>query len=216
MNNLASKRQVRDVYQTTGTVLAAREGVLRVETDDGDCEVRRAHSCLAEPEPGDLVLLAMLPNGSGYVLAVLEREAGARTRLSVEGDLAIQVGAGRLSIAAAEGVAVTSPKDVSVASGEAHVRAVDGSVALERASFFSSLVQAEMGRAKVLAGTLDSFVDRVSQKVKRSYRFIEDFEQLRAGRLDYVAEKLLNLRGENAIVSAEELCKLDGEQIHVG
>lgn len=216
MNNLAMKRNHEEVFQTTGTVLSVEGSSSRVETDRGDVAARRAHSCLAEPAPGDMVLLAFVPGGSVYVLAVLEREAGAKTRIAVDGDLSIHVGDGRLSVAAQDGIAIASPKDVSVASGEVHVRAVEGTASLERASFFGALVQAEMERAKVIAGTLDGFIDRVAQRVKRSYRFIEEFEQIRAERLDYRAKKLMHFHSENAVVTAEELVKVDGEQIHLG
>jgi Protein of unknown function (DUF3540) len=52
--------------------------------------------------------------------------------------------------------------------------------------------------------------------VPRSLRTVEAMDQLRAGQIDHVAQGTLNLHGENAVVTAEELVKLDGEQIHVG
>jgi hypothetical protein len=52
--------------------------------------------------------------------------------------------------------------------------------------------------------------------VKRSYRFVEEADQVKAQRIDYAAEKSVCLRGENALVVAEELVKVDGGQIHLG
>ena len=60
------------------------------------------------------------------------------------------------------------------------------------------------------------FAERISQRVKRLYRHVEDFEQLRADKVDYVANKTMSLRGQNTLMTAEELVKVDGEQIHLG
>ena len=64
--------------------------------------------------------------------------------------------------------------------------------------------------------TLDSVLDRFSQRVKRSYRTVEETDQLKAERIDYTASSTMSLHGENALVTAEQLVKVDGEQIHLG
>ena len=68
----------------------------------------------------------------------------------------------------------------------------------------------------VLAQEIDSIATRVSQKAKRAFRFIEEIDQTRAGAVDIRAQRMLGLRGENAVISARVLAKLDGEQIHIG
>ncbi len=69
---------------------------------------------------------------------------------------------------------------------------------------------------KLLAQSLDSVLERVSMRVKRSYRKVEEFEQLRTARLDYVVENEMSLHAGNAILSAEEVVKVDAEQIRLG
>jgi Mg2+/Co2+ transporter CorB len=79
-----------------------------------------------------------------------------------------------------------------------------------------AILQAAFERIKIFANSLDSLVDRLHERVKRSYRFVEETDQVRAENIDHRAEKLLNLRGENAVINARELVKVDGEQIHFG
>ena len=55
-----------------------------------------------------------------------------------------------------------------------------------------------------------------AERVKRALRFVEDFEELRAGRIHYVARTLLTLHGRGAAVTADELVKVDGAQVHIG
>jgi hypothetical protein len=63
---------------------------------------------------------------------------------------------------------------------------------------------------------LESVFTRLTQRAKRVFRFVEELDQTRAGTVDLRADKLVAVRGENAIISARVLAKLDGEQIHLG
>jgi hypothetical protein len=150
------------------------------------------------------------------VLSVLEREEGAPGNIVADGDLNIKLPRGRLGVAAQEGIGLASAKGVSVVSASLEVNAVDASVGAQRLSFLGSIVRAEIEKVKLLAGSFDSVLERLSQRVKRSYRTVEESEHLRAERVDYVAKKTMSLRGENTLVTAQELVKVDGAQIHLG
>ena len=216
MNNLATKIDPSRVFQEGGAVLRLEGPCILVETTSGTYRARRAVSCLVAPEPGDRVLVAALEDGTVYVLAILEREAGHATAISVDGDLTVQLPNGRFSVAAQEGMNLISGKDVAIVTGGLEVNAVRGSFAVEHLSFLGTFLQANIEKAKLVAGSLDSSLDRLSQRVKRSYRFVEEIDQVRADQIDYAAKKSLSLHARNAMVTAEELVKLDGEQIHVG
>lgn len=217
MRSTARKQEYKtEISQELGTVTRIEGATFVARTEEGEHRARRAASCLLEPEVGDLVLLAVATDGRSYVLAVLEREEGAAGSIVADGDLTIKLGKGRFAVAAQEGVELVSGKDVSVVSGDLRVNAVDGTVALTRLSFLGDVVRAEIAKAKVLAGSFDTIAERISQKVKRAYRIVEETDHLRAEAVDYVAKKTMSLRGQNALVTAEELVKVDGDQIHLG
>lgn len=216
MKSTAAKVAIEGVTQEMGRVLAADGSALRVRAGAYEYDAKRAVSCLVEPIAGDIVLVALAPNGAAYVLAVLEREEGAAATLSAEGDLEIRQRRGRVTIAAQEGIDLVAAKDVSVTGSGLSVNAVDGNVVLQKLSFVGGVVRAQMDKAKVWAETLDSVLDRFSQRVKRSYRTVEETDQLKAERIDYTATSTMSLHGENALVTAEQLVKVDGEQIHLG
>lgn len=217
MRSTARKQEYKtEVSQELGTVTRIEGATFVARTEEGEHRARRAASCLLEPEVGDLVLLAVATDGRSYVLAVLEREEGAAGSIVADGDLTIKLVKGRFAVAAQEGVELVSGKDVSVVSGDLRVNAVDGTVALTRLSFLGDVVRAEIAKAKVLAGSFDTIAERISQKVKRAYRIVEETDHLRAEAVDYVAKKTMSLRGQNALVTAEELVKVDGDQIHLG
>jgi hypothetical protein len=177
---------------------------------------RRAASCLIEPEPGDLVLVAGDGREHVYILAVLERAGDGPARLSVEGDLAIQVRRGHFSVSSSHGIDLVTATDVKIAGSGLDVRAERGRVFLAELSYIGGKILAQAERVKLLAGIFDSVLERFAQKVKRSYRVVEEMDHLRSGQISYRAEKNMDLRARNALLTAEELVKLDGDQIHLG
>ncbi len=136
--------------------------------------------------------------------------------LAVPGDLELQAHSGRVGISAAAGVDIVSTGAVAMTSSEVHLRAKKGSVAVDDLGFFGRLVRAEVTKVALVAQEVDSALTRLTQRAKRVFRFVEEIDQTRAGTVDLRAENLLALRGENAVVSARVLAKVDGEQIHLG
>lgn len=206
--------------QDTGTILdrGGPDGApWRVRTADGTLDARRAVSCLVEPAPGDTALVAVLPTGACYVLAILEREVeGAPTTLRADGDLRVELPRGGFAVAARESVELAAGRELSVAAGAVRVNAVDGSVALQRLTALVGLVRGEAESVKVVAAAVDQVIGRLSQRLGRSYRTVEGEEHLRAKHIDYRAKEHLSLHADAAIVSANELVKVDAEQIHLG
>ena len=104
----------------------------------------------------------------------------------------------------------------AMTSAELHVRAGKGSVAVEDLGFFGKLVRAEVAKVALAAQEVDAVVTRLTQRAKRVFRFVEEIDQTRAGTVDLRAQNLMGIRGENTVISARVLAKLDGEQIHIG
>ncbi len=216
MTNLARKLEDNSVFQEYGVVERVEATHATVATPRGVWRAKRAASCLLAPERGDEVLLAFGGERGCWVLAVLERSPGSPARIEVEGDLALSLPRGRFTVAAQEGVDLVSAGEVAVTSSTVRVSAAQGTVAIDALAYVGRHVQAEVERVKAIVGNLDTVADRVWQRVKRSYRFVEETDQVRAERIDYEARGTINLHGENAVVTAEKLVKADGEQIHLG
>jgi len=214
--NLARKLDEEDAWQIMGTVTRVEGPVYIVRTPRGEVRARRATSCLVEPRKDDFVLIAGAPSGAAYVLAVLEREEGKGAEIVSDGDLAIKVPEGRVSVVAKEGIDLVAQRDVSVVSEGVSVHANSGSVVLDRLSYLGSLVRGEIGKLRLEAGVVERVVERVSERVKRSFRKVEEIDHVQAERIDYAAKQIMALRAKNAVVAAEELVKMDGEQIHLG
>lgn len=215
MSNLAAKIDASRVEQEIGEIVGREEADWLVRTAGGVVRARRAVSCLVEPIERDVVLVAVAASAAAWVLSVLERDA-APTRLAVDGDLEIATSVGRVSIAAQHGIDLASPRDVTLVAGALHATAVEGSLSIDTLTMLASLVRAEIERVKASGAAIDVAFDRSSERLGNAYRSVEGLDQVKAGRIEYAAKESLALHGENALVTADELVKIDGEQIHVG
>ncbi len=216
MQHIARKIEAVTALQEVGRVVRFDGEVVVVALATGDHLCRRAASCLLAPEAGDLGLVATTSHGDAYFLAVLERDAATSARIEVEGGLDLCVTGGALRVMAEEGAVVLSEKRVGVVSAGVDVNTEDANVTVGTLQLLTRIVRAESETVNLVAERVDTWMTRLSQKVQRVYRVIEDFEQVRAGRVDYTVKTSLTMHAENASVTATKLVHLDGEQIHLG
>ncbi len=217
LRNLARKLEpVVHVTHQVGTVLSVEGVETLVRSGDDRVVARRAVSCLVEPKADDEVLLAVRSDGGCHVLAVLEREPGEGVVIASDTDVTVRLRSGRFTVAAQEGIELASAKHVQVAAARIGITAPLGEITVDRMTYVGTLIDAQIERMKTVATTIDSIADRVSQRVRRSFRKVEEIDSLRAARIDIVATENLRTHAENQLISAKELVKLDGEQIHLG
>lgn len=202
------------VVHELATIVEIHEGTVLLESRGRTREAKIAAACLLAPSEGDRVLVVEA-GAEAYVLAVLERGADTPARLHFEGDLDLSVG-GRLRVTATEGVELATSKALSFVSSVMKMRAKDSELAIDRLVMIGREAVVSTVAAKLVTGALDSFVERLQQHVKRSYRTVEEMDQLRAKRLDYRTEEELSMRGKHAFVHAADLVKVTGAQIHMG
>lgn len=180
-----------------GTALAG--GELTVQLDEGPRPARRAKSCLVEVAAGDRVLCSVAADAV-YVLAVLESAEAGPTR-----------------VVADRGLELSSKGEIAVRGESIAMRARSGTVAIEQLRVLGRAVEATfVDKASVFAERVESRASRVVQRAKQAFRFVTELEQVRVGTFDLRAESLAAVRGENTIVSARVLTKLDGEQVKIG
>lgn len=219
MDGLATGFEVEErqaAGQYTATVSAVDGEALGVTRDGCEKKCRRAASCWLSPEVGDRVLVAAV-EGERWVLAVLERSVGAGVaRVEVDGDLEFRAPKGAVTVAAREGVSVVTAKSAMVAAGELKVEARVSTWVLGEVLAVAQKVEAEVARVSGRYEVVERVAERVSERAKRVYRWVEDFERLRAKRVDWETKETLQVHAGDALITSEGLVKVDGEQIQLG
>ena len=184
-------------------------------------QARRAASCLLVPLRGDKVLLAQDQladgrNGTTYVLAVLERTAAQPATLDLPGDTEIKTSGGRLNFCARDGIGLQTSSDVSILSTQLNVSAVQGEFMVDSLSFTGRLVRGCIDSIKLVGRNFDAVLERYYQRATRSYRHIEEIDQVKASHMHYEAKNTLSMHSRHTLITADELVKVDAEQIHMG
>ncbi len=176
--------------------------------------VRRAASCLLTVSAGDRVLVAVA--AGGFILAVLERDGETAAEIAVDGNARLHARGGTLELRGDGGIGIATKGKLSLTSElllvanartELVSKALDAVAVRARASFDD---------AGLLAKTYDVVAERIAQRADRVYRFVSEIDRLRAGHFDHRAEHSAQIRGENTVMVARQVAKIDGEQIHVG
>ena len=216
MDNLARKHLYSEATQEYGKVVGQEDSFYSVETDSGLYRVTRAVSCVVQPEVNDLVLVSLSSLGGGYILAVLEREQGAKATLSFDSDVDIRTSEGSLSISSKQGIDLASTEDINLIASRLGITSSQGEINISKLTFLGSFFEGSLETVKLLARTFDSITERFFRRTKRSYRFIEDTDQVKTGSLNYVADKSLMLRGTFSQITAKEDIHIDGERINIG
>jgi hypothetical protein len=215
MTNLALQPKLVTVYQQYGVVTHVGDKVT-VQTDFAKYQACCAPSCLLQPEVGDKVLLVTDTEGADYVLAVLVRASVANAKINLPANSEMQTMGGTLKIAGRDGLDLQSARQVSVQAAQVRVDALHGDVTIHRLSMVGEAWKSCIDTVKTVGRSFDSVLERCHARVGRSYRRVEELDQVKAGQIDYQADTSLQLHGKYALVTADELVKMDAEQIHLG
>ena len=80
---------------------------------------------------------------------------------------------------------------------------------------FAEQLDAGLGVARVVARRVDAALDSLATRAKQAFRWIDELEQVRAGQIDMRADGNVRVQGENALVAAERLVQVRGEEVHL-
>lgn len=198
----------------TGRVGALLDGELAVVHEGRSTLARRAASCLLAPSAGDIVLVART-GGRAYVLAVLERESDERA-IEVEGDLHLCSRGGAITIEAEDDLRLRARGALGIAGRTLTLAAEQASWVAGSVRVLSEHLSLESTRMKQVASLSEVVVESVKETLGRAYRSIREGEYVEAGSMTLSVKNLLRSHADTAIVTADKLVKLDGDQIHLG
>ncbi len=179
----------------------------------------RADSCLLTPECGDVVLVcngvAMELGTVSYILAVLSRAQSAQGTLALPGGASLVADNGALTLNATE-IAVQARDAVHLAAPRVKLSGAQGDVQFNVLRASVADYKGVLGNVSSVAQSVTSTVGRLVQKTKDSFRWTENLDETRAGRMRLQVAERFHLRSRHASVIAEGQVKIDGEKIDLG
>lgn len=217
MGAIAERLDDGEVVQEIGQITSVVDGVHAVTTRRGVVRATRAFGCLVAPAVGDTALLAVAPSGAAWVLNVLDRpDEQAATEVRVEGDLHLTSARGHVKVDGAEGVSVRSRGALSLASRLLEVHALDARAFAERLRVSGGAAEIGVETLRTVASRIEQVAERLSQRLDRSYRFIQELDVTRAHSIDVRAQETFHVRSKNTMMASDDLVKVDAGQIHLG
>ena len=216
MNNLARQQEDLFVFHEFGQVTELRDDTFIVDTRSGQYTAKKAVSCLLEPGKDARVLMVGDPSGECYILSVIEHGIDKKCSIQFDGDAELMTKNGRLQIAAQKDIELTTANNINLISSGFKVYSNIAEISISRLVYLGSSMFAQISKIKALATTMDSTISRLTQKLTRSYRTIEDIDQVKAGKIDYNAEKVMSIHGKYSLITAKKDIKIDGKLIHMG
>lgn len=214
-DNLARKLSSPEPTTELATVVAVVGPRLRVRSERGEVEARRAASCLLAPGLGDEVLVVHHERGS-HVLAILERDASAPAAIAIEGDLQLSSVTGRVTVTGEQGVDLRTPGEAVIAAATVRLSADQAEANVGAARYVGDTLHTHVERMKTVAKSIETVADRLVARLERAYRFVARNDTLRAEYVDVQARAAFHVKSEAAVVNGATLTKLDGSQIHLG
>lgn len=202
-------------FDTSQLALALRSAVVAGQADKwfflSGCATEsgeralRAESCLLQPERGDTVLVcsgvAVGVTSVSYILAVLSRTDPQQGALMLPGGATLTADNGNLTVSA---------RQLDLAG--------DQSLNLKAPNLAITAVQADMtfNNLSTVAQTITTTVGRLLQKATDSFRWTQNVDESRAGRMRLQVAERLHIKARHASLMAEGQVKIDGDKIDLG
>ena len=122
---------------------------------------------------------------------------------------------GKLSLVGTE-IGIEGKSAVTVSAPQVKVVAVAGDLQFNhlRASILE--FRGVLGKVSTVAQSVTSTVGRLVQKATDSFRWTENLDETRAGRMRLQVAERFHLKSRHASVIAEGQVKIDGEKIDLG
>ena len=194
--NCASSPQLMERHNLnlhTGEVKLIANRSYWVEIAQDLRQVSKAFGCVIEPKIGDMVLLYADSDDRYYILSILKRELDAQAEMVFD-----------------KGVSIKAP------DGELDIDAQSAVVKIEQVMITGSTLHSKWNRVKTAAKSIEVSADRWIQRLIRSYRCVEEFEESKIGRLRYLVKGMCTIKSKKTAIISDESVKIDGSKIMLG
>ncbi|KAG1651249.1 Secreted effector protein PipB2 [Nymphon striatum] len=136
--------------------------------------------------------------------------------IKVQGGLTLRVEEGGLQVQSESGIDLSTLQTMSITSEQMDIRADEGNIYFSKLSYLGQSLVSKLESISIFGGIMNFIMDTVIQKSKTSHRVIEDSDYVKSRHINYQAKHIMQMHGKNTLLTAEELIKLDGDQIHLG
>jgi len=151
-----------------------------------------------------------------YLIAVVEQADPQQSQLETTGDVVLRSRSGSVSLESTKDVRLAGQQAVTVETASLALQAKEASFVAEKMKYLGTEVTATVGSTRVVGKVYEAIMDRLSFLSRVTFRAVEEVEHVRAGSLDYRADKSARIHASYTMMTGEKLVKVDAKQIHMG
>ena len=206
----------------------ASEAAIRITTVTGRADdwffvqdfsvqrVKRAASCVIEPQVGDLVMLCEAPQEHcSFILSVLVKSNSDAGRLCLPGGVTLQTEGKQLTVQA-DGIDLRGRETIGLSTVHLDVNAAVATTRVAHLQTWAETIETTANRVTLFAKTLTQQLDRMITRVRESWRKVEGLDETQAARMRVHVEGAHQLDAEHVTVNAEGFVRIDGKTINLG
>ncbi len=217
MQNLAQTTDAAAPGLEYASVAGMVEDRFVVRTLRGEATAWQALGCLVRPAVGDKVLVSVDQGGERWILSVLSRPDASRpTELVLRGDVRLHAHQGDLSLTSRKDVTVGAGQRLNMASDAVSLAARKADIRVEKMRLLGRVFSAQIKKVRCVGKSVESVFHRLTQRLTDSFRFVAEHDEVQSGSSRQLVEETLTVHSRNEIHTAEELVKLDADQVHLG
>lgn len=178
--------------------------------------LKRATSCLIEPQSGDVVLICDRgTNHVGYITAVLQSANEDQGAVVLPGGVTFNSSPHGLDIDARQ-IALKGEASICLASPHLEMSAMAASVRVTHWKSWSETIETHVVRATLVATSLTGHIGTAISRIKNSWRKVAGLDEVQAGRSRLLVDGQHKLEAEHVTVKAQGYVRIDGKKIDLG
>lgn len=178
--------------------------------------LKRATSCLVEPQLGDVVLICDCGVGKvGYITAVLQSANEGRGAVKLPGGVTLNSSLNGLDIEARQ-IALKGQQSISLVAPHLELNAAAATVRVSHWKSWSESMESHVVRASLVATSLTSHIGTAVSRIKSSWRKVEGLDEVQTGRSRLLVDGQHKVEAEHVTVKAQGYVRIDGKKIDLG
>lgn len=174
----------------------------------------KAAGCLLQPEDNDTVLIVRNAQEGNFILTVLVRDQSAG-RVMLPGDTTLCAEGGNLRLAG-DTIEIRGEKVAAVMAPAIKLQGVKGEALFADLSLTACCAALQAGKLSLVAATIDTVAERITQRVRDCFRWVARMDSTRAGQVSINATDRFDVSAEDASLVAECDVKIEGDKIRLG
>lgn len=186
-----------------------------------DGEIRpalRTTGCGVDPRPGDRVVLFFSESEVPLILGIVEEAASAqpspRTMRFPEG-LIMDVSGRPFSVRSSEGIEVDTP-EMNLLTGRLRGTFSECEIVSRKMTITGEILSFVGEKIREVARSIERVSEWFHDRAHGSIREIDTLDRHVSGETMIESESIVSIQSKTALISTEELVKIDSDQIHLG